>query len=113
MKPPGFSLPKPEHVNITENLWRVVSTSYNFGGLGLSVPGNAIYCLLILILGMDRIHLENIIIIDDKNDVLVFNSKPTILALSLNNKSMTFHPESGITIRFEHQNNSLVRRLLS
>ena len=39
-----------------------------------------------------------------------FNSKPTILALSLNNatSSMSLMQE-GVTINFEHQNNSLVR----
>ena len=39
-----------------------------------------------------------------------FNSKPMILALSLNNatSSMSLMQE-GVTINFEHQNNSLVR----
>ena len=30
MRPPGFTLPSPESVNMTGNLWRAVSSSYSF-----------------------------------------------------------------------------------
>ena len=37
---------------------------------------------------------------------LVFNSKPSIMTLSLNNKSVTFN-NSCVAFRFEHQDNLL------
>ena len=36
-----------------------------------------------------------------------FNSKPSVMSLSLNNKPMSFK-EEGVVISFEHQNNSMV-----
>ena len=36
-----------------------------------------------------------------------FNSKPSVMSLSLNNKPISFQ-EEGVVISFEHQNNSMV-----
>ena len=38
---------------------------------------------------------------------LFFNSKPSVMSLSLNNKPVSFKGE-GVVISFEHQNDSMV-----
>ena len=37
MRPPGFTLPSPENINMTGNLWRAVSSNYSFLPPGSSI----------------------------------------------------------------------------
>ena len=52
-------------------------------------------------------HLSTVDFVSSESGPWVFNSKPSVMSLSLNNKSMSFEGE-GVTISFEHQNNSMV-----
>ena len=54
------------------------------------------------------IHLSKVNFLAYEAGDLVFNSKPSVMSLSLNSKPISFK-EEGVVIRFEHQNNSMVR----
>ena len=39
LKPPGFTLPSPDQVDITDEVWKAVAVNFSFGDCGLQVPG--------------------------------------------------------------------------
>ena len=39
LKPPGFTLPSPDQIDITEEVWKAVAVNFSFEDCGLQVPG--------------------------------------------------------------------------
>ena len=109
LRPPGFHLPNLADLNETEATWKAVAINYSFGSLGMAIPGwdsgkgSARYNSP----ESGQIHRSTLDFAAPEAGDLFFNSKPSVMSLSLNNKPVSFKGE-GVLISFEHQNDSMV-----
>ena len=99
---PNVLLPLSSLDNDSGHKWRIFAATYSFSDLGLAVPGEGSIRdkPLNICQGGSRINCFSVNATNDEQ--LDFLSQPSVLSLSLNNRSTIFPNNTAVIITFPH-----------